>query len=215
MYTRRGWSYSPPVPHNGTPSARRRSRRLARFRVHLSLGWLPRPRLPHLSLPRLRLPPLRWLLRLGPLPLAVALVGLAAWYQLLFPGFTIAGRVVDGETGQPVAGARVWTGTHDTLTAADGTYRLPGVKPPEHLSFAAGGYTGAAQRVISPYEPVSATLPPVGVEIEVADADTGNPVPSARLDVTSGATLLGDGHWRVAPVRPNATFTVQADGYRA
>src|ERR1700720_3079427 len=122
MYSHRGWSYS----SSSTPttmSAYRRRR---------------------LRLPR---PP-----AVGPLPFAVLLVAGVAWYHFAFGGFAVRGTVLDSATGQPIAGARVWSSRANAATVADGTFALGSVKPPEVLGFDAPGYRGQTVRVTTPFD---------------------------------------------------------------
>src|SRR5207302_4271054 len=140
-----------------------------------------RPGLPSLPGPP-RLPTLPHLPRLpavGPLPFAVLLVAGVAWYHFAFGGFIVRGSVFDSASGQPIVGARVWTGRVSAITAADGTYALDGVKPPEMIGIDAPGYHVQALRVTSPLEERSARLDPIGVDLEAVDADTGQPIAAA------------------------------------
>src|SRR5712691_6743281 len=102
MYSNRGWSYSSPASSSPTTLSAYRRRRLPKL-----------PRLP----------------ALGPLPLAVVIVALAAWYHFAFGGFEVHGAVTDGATGQPIAGARVWSMRANSVTAADGSFSLSSIKP--------------------------------------------------------------------------------------
>jgi hypothetical protein len=180
MYSNRGWSYSSSASSSPTTLSAYRRRRLPKL-----------PRLP----------------ALGPLPLAIVLVGAAAWYHFAFGGFEVHGAVTDIATGQPIAGARVWSMRANSVTAADGSFSLSSIKPPEMVAFDAPGYRGQSVRVTLPFDPVSRQLEPVGVEIVAVDADSGRPV-SAALD---GAAATQTVH--VAPVRPGQKFTLSADGY--
>jgi hypothetical protein len=185
MYSSRGWSYS--SASNNASSAYRR-RRL----------WPRKPRLAGL--------------RFSPLPLAIVLVGFVAWYHFVFTGFSIAGFVIDDATGQPISGARLWSGYGTATTLIDGGFSLDGVKPPEVISVDAPGYRAVSLRAWSPLEQVAARLEPVSVEVAVADADTGLPV-AAQLSGTSALTIVDAGRMRVAPVRPGQRFELSADGY--
>src|ERR1700716_1133653 len=93
MYSTRGWSS--PSRASSTPTT------LSAYR-------------------RRRLPKLPRLPALGPLPLAVVLIGAAAWYHFVFGGFEVHGAVSDSATGLPIAGARVWSMRANSITAADG-----------------------------------------------------------------------------------------------
>jgi len=144
----------------------------------------------------------------GPLPLAILIVAGVAWYHFGFAGFSVHGSVLDSSTGQPVAGARVWSTRASTHTQPDGSFEIGSIKPPEMLGFDASGYLGANFRVSSPFDPVTTRLDPIGVDISVVDADDGRPVAAAL----NGAPSLED-HFRIAPVRPGEQFGLSADGY--
>jgi hypothetical protein len=178
MYSNRGWSYSPVGTRTHTSAYRRR------------------------RLPRLRLA------ALSPLPFAVLLVGGLAWYHFVFVGFSLPGTIVDASSGQPVVGARAWAPRASSLTAADGSFDLGRVKPPEVIGFDAPGYRPTTLRVTNPFEPLAVRLEPIGVELDAVDADTGQPV-AALLD----ATPVADGRARVSPVRDGQKFSFTAPGY--
>jgi hypothetical protein len=179
MYNHRGWSYSSSLKSSTTMSAYRRRR--------LRLPRLPNP---------------------GPLPFAILIVAGVAWYHFGFAGFSVRGSVLDNATGQPLAGARVWSSRATTQTQPDGTFEIGSIKPPEMLGFDATGYTGTNLRVSSPFDPVTTRLDPIGVDINVVDADDGQPVEAAL----NGAATLDD-HFRIAPVRPGEQFALNASGY--
>lgn len=181
MYNHRGWSYSSTVSSTPTTMSAYRRRRWPRF-----------PRLPNL----------------GPLPFAVLLVGAAAWYHFAFAGFSVHGAVLDSTSGQPVANARVWSSRANSVTDADGAFGLGSLKPPELLAFDAPGYRGQTLRVTNPFDPVAMSLEPIGVDIDVRDADDGQPI-NASLD---GASTLAT-HFHIAPVHPGQQFALRADGY--
>ena len=128
------------------------------------------------------------------------LVAGVAWYHFAFGGFIVRGSVFDSASGQPIVGARVWTGRASAITAADGTYALNGVKPPEMIGIDAPGYHVQALRVTSPLEERSARLDPIGVDLEAVDADTGQPI-TAALDGGATPDVLAQGHLHVSPVR--------------
>src|SRR6266568_3009151 len=98
MYSHRGWSYSSSSTPTTMSAYRRRRLRL--------------PRLP----------------TVGPLPFAVLLVGGAAWYHFAFGGFNVRGTILDSSTGQPIAGARVWSSRANSASTADGSFGLDSVK---------------------------------------------------------------------------------------
>jgi hypothetical protein len=185
MYSNRGWSYSPSTLSSiSTTSAYRRRR------------WPKLPRLP----------------RLGPLPLAIALVAAVSWYHFVFGGFSVHGAVLDSVSGQPIAGTRVWSTRASVTSAVDGSFEVGGVKPPEVIGFDAPGYRGQTLRVTSPFDPLEPRLEPIGVEIDVVDAGSGQPV-HAVLKGPTGASDTPDGRLRIAPVRAGQRFSLQADGY--
>ena len=182
MYSNHGWSYSPSTL--STISAYRRRR------------WPRLPRLPSI----------------GPLPFAILLVAGLSWYHFVFGGFSVHGVVLDSVSGQPIAGTRVWSTRASATSAADGSFEVGGVKPPEVIGFDAPGYHGQTLRVTSPFDPLKPRLEPIGVEIDAVDADSGQPV-HALLKGPGGASVTADGKLRIAPVRAGQRFSLQADGY--
>ena len=96
------------------------------------------------------LPVLGALLRLAPLPIAVALVVGMSWYHFVFPGFQIDGLVREAGTGAPVANARVVTRATETTTDATGHFRLQGVKPPSPIQVQIAGYQDGEARFLDP-----------------------------------------------------------------
>jgi len=150
--------------------------------------------------------------RFSPLPFAVLLVAGVAWYHFAFTGFSVVGVVRDDLSGEPINGARLWSTYGNATTAADGTFSLDGVKPPELISIDAPGYRGTSLRPWSPFETVAARLEPVTVEIAIADADTGEPL-EAKIIGDATHTVLNEGRLRVAPVLPSQRFELSADGY--
>jgi hypothetical protein len=182
MYSNRGWSYSPVETRTPTSAYRRR---------------------------RLRLPKLH---RVGPLPFAIVLVAGAAWYHFAFVGFSVRGTVSDAATGQPIAGARVWSARMGALTPDNGSFELDRLKPPDAIGVDAPGYRASTVRVTNPFEALAARLEPVGAELDAVDADTGDAV-SAALDASVHASVLGNGRVQVAPVREGQRFTLTAPGY--
>src|SRR5438105_2665978 len=181
MYSHRGWSYS----SSSTPTTMSAYRRR-------------RLRLPHWP-------------AVGPLPLAMVIVAAVAWYHFAFGGFVVHGIVLDGSTGQPIAAARVWSSRADTLSSSEGSFALDRVKPPEMLSFDAPGYRAQVLRVSTPFDPLTPSLEPIGVEIDAVDADTGQPV--AAVFDAGASSSLGPGRIKVAPVLANQKFNLTADGY--
>ncbi len=186
MYSNRGWSYS--------PAAGRKPGGVSRWRR------------------RLRLPP-GVLPRLSPLPLAVLLVGAAAWYHFAFAGFSTHGQVLDSVSGQPVADARVWSARANTGSDARGGFVLDRVRPPDAIGVDAPGYRAQTLRVTNPFAPLTPRLDPIGVEVDTVDADTNQPVPAVLDPVPSPVTSLGDGRVLVSPIRDGQSLSLTAPGY--
>jgi hypothetical protein len=153
------------------------------------------------------------LLWLSPLALAMLLVGAAAWYHSVFPGFGVRGAIVDTVTGQPVSDAQVWTARSSAPAAADGTFILDRVRPPDLIGVEAPGYRAQTLHVSNPFEILSPRLDPVGVEVDAVDADTEQPVAAVLDPIASPVTNLGDGRVRIAPIREGQTLSLRAPGY--
>lgn len=147
----------------------------------------------------------------GPLPFAILLVAGVAWYHFAFSGFNVRGTVVDSASGEPIGGAQVWSSRANTASAADGSFAIESIKPPEMLSVDAPGYHSQSLRVATPFDPLRPALEPISLEIDTVDADTGQPVP-ATLD-TGPSTSVGPGRFKIAPVRANQKLNLSADGY--
>ena len=170
-------------------------------RVRLSLPQLSLPRVPRVRLPAI-----------SPLPFAILLVGAAAWYHFAFAGFSLKGSVMDDTTGAPIVGARIWSPRASAQTAGSGSFALDGVKPTDVVGVDAPGYHAARMRVSNPFDPLTAHLHPIAVDISTTDADSGQPVP-ALLDGGVGARTMGPGWLEVSGVRPGQTFRLAANGY--
>ena len=149
----------------------------------------------------------------NPLPFAILAVAAAVWYHFAFGGFSLRGHVIDGVSGQPIAGARVWSARASALTGPDGAFALDRVKPPDAVSVDAPGYREQDLRVIDPLQSFSPRLDPIGTEVETIDANTNQPV-AAQLDApASSLTSLGEGRVRIAPIREGQILSVTAGGY--
>jgi hypothetical protein len=185
MYSNRGWSYS-------SAAARRLNHAFRRRR-------------------RLGLAPLGALLFL-PLALGALLVGAATWYHFDFAGFSVRGQVLDSVTGQPVAGARVWSARASAASDAQGSFALDRVRPPDVLGVDAPGYHVQTLGVTNPFDVLLPRLDPVGVEVDAVDADTNQPVPAVVAPL-SPVTSLGAGRVRIAPIQDGQTLNLTAVGY--
>jgi hypothetical protein len=150
---------------------------------------------------------------LGPLPFAVALVGAVAWYHFAFGGFVVQGIVLDNSSNAPIGGARVWSSRANNVSAADGSFTLDRLKPPEVLSFDAPGYRSQTLRVTFPFEPLAPRLDPIGVDIQAVDSDNGQPLAVAVEGTPAPTETDTDGRLHVAPVRSGQTFFLSAAGY--
>jgi len=144
--------------------------------------------------------------------LALLLVGGVAWYHFAFGGFSIRGAVLDRDSGRPIVGARVWSARASAISAADGEFAIERIKPPDAIGFDAPGYRAQSVRVTNPFEPLAPRLEPIGVELDAVDADSGQPV-AAMLDASVTPQVLGQGRFRIAPVRDGQSFRLSADGY--
>jgi hypothetical protein len=194
MYSHRGWSYG----------STRRSFRPRWPTTPTVRGEVLEPERASLSV-----------VALAPLPVALVVVALVAWYHFVFAGFGFGGSVVDAATGRGVAGARVWSGSAVSLTNPDGTFHLAAVKPPELISIDAPGYGPAVVRATVPTVPVEAALQPKTAELRIVDAESGAPISGATADTAIPTRPLGDGRVQLAPAQPGAMVTARADGYVA
>ena len=140
------------------------------------------------------------------------LVGAATWYHFGFAGFSTRGVVIDDSTGQPLAGARVWSARASTVTGSDGSFTIDRVRPPDAIGIDAPGYHGQSARVVNPYEALQPRLISIGTEVDAVDADSGQAV-GATVVTAAPMVALDKGRTQVAPVREGQKFTLTATGY--
>lgn len=148
----------------------------------------------------------------------------------LAPLVTLSGLVVDGEEEPvPDATASVAEALHGSpdraLTGPEGSFELAGLAPGEHtLRVAAPGYRLAEVPVIleageGRRELPAVMLEPAGIlEGRVLDAETGLPLPGARVEVREppgfGAAVSGpDGEFILSAAAPKLTLRMAAEGY--
>ncbi|MED4456368.1 carboxypeptidase-like regulatory domain-containing protein, partial [Metabacillus fastidiosus] len=142
---------------------------------------------------------------------------------------TIQGRLVDVQTGEPIAGAAVITVLSNsgiivasTQTDQNGQYVLTGLAPGTYnVVFSADNFAGQTSTVTltaGETETVNASLTPNPAAITgtVADAFTGNPIANALIQVFNSQGILinstlsdNNGQFTVSGL-PEGTLTVQA-----
>ncbi|HEY8730731.1 MAG TPA: carboxypeptidase regulatory-like domain-containing protein [Candidatus Limnocylindria bacterium] len=113
---------------------------------------------------------------------AVALIG--GWLN----DTTARGRILDGSTGDPVAGAQVIYGIRVTLTQADGTYAVEHLPRGAQLVVQARGYDpGTADAATA-----EVTLHPFALSIQVNEVDSGDPPKAVtKAEIRQGDARLG------------------------
>jgi hypothetical protein len=150
---------------------------------------------------------------LSPLPLALLVVGAAAWYHFAFAGFSLHGQVVDDVAGQAIPDARVWSARGSTVSRGDGSFVLDRIKPPDMIAVDAPGYQPLSLRIVDPFEALAPRLAPVSAEVDAVDADTQAPVAAQLGELPSTVTALTDGRFQLTPARPGEQLNMTAVGY--
>jgi protocatechuate 3,4-dioxygenase beta subunit len=129
---------------------------------------------------------------------------------------TLAGAILDGASGKPIAGAVVQAGpTLSATTGPDGRYTLAGVPENVALSITAPDHEARKENV-QRTTAFDAKLRSNVVTGVITDKETGKPI--AGVTVKAGnvsATTGADGKYRLEGVAPNATVEVSSAGYSA
>lgn len=148
--------------------------------------------------PRTLLPWLGWKFSLL---LPLALFGLAATLIMHFvvdPQDTIAFRVVDDASGNPVSGARVSVGTQSFTTDTEGVARIPSDQRDQDFTVASDGFagiTGSLGQHTADRRPVRLTLAGIGGDVAASLAAPADPqLAAANLQPVPGVvTTPADG----------------------
>ena len=135
---------------------------------------------------------------------AAGVPSVARWVRIgtsggLQPG-TVAGRVTDSVTDDPIQGATVASSAGTDTTDSQGRYSIGGVPAGElQLTFSFGGYaTETRNAQVSGGQTTTLNVelaPPGGVAGRVTDASTGDPLVGATITYPGGVTItdtLGD-----------------------
>ena len=145
------------------------------------------------------------------------------------PSGTVAGTVVDADTGLPLAGVSVKSGALATTSAADGKFSLPGLAVGDAvLSFELASHTRSTARVAVADGATSRANPrltPIGVT-QVVDAASAAVVsvpgstaqvslPAGGLVTASGAAATGNVTVEVTPIDPAANPDNMPGNYTA
>lgn len=111
---------------------------------------------------------------------------------------TIAGKVIDARTRQPVSGATVATEQVRRLTDATGAFRIPEVARGSAVRFGARNYRTAIANASA--DPISIKIRPIPVTGTVTSSFTGKGIPAT----VTGKAAQG--------TRPDGTFTAYGVG---
>ncbi len=109
----------------------------------------------------------------------------------------ISGRVVDGETGEPIAQARVSTGDATVVTGNDGTFIIPDAALPLTLNVTAVGYA-TSKKTVRTADDITIVLVAEGAELTehitvTADLFEGMERTLNKSELQSGSlVLIGD-----------------------
>jgi hypothetical protein len=130
----------------------------------------------------------------------------------------VTGQVLDGDSGEPVAGAALRLGQLSGLTGADGHFELAELEGAQRLVVEAEGYYLQAQPVEWAWwrkrAVVDVALRPTHLTGEVVDAWTAQPLAGAEVVSGNSATSADAvGHFTLARLVPPAQVTVGAPGY--
>ncbi len=145
---------------------------------------------------------------------AVVFLMAAASAGFLFaPARTIGGQVIDGSSGQPLAGAVVKASGQEYEVEADGSFSVPGLRVGSTMSVEARGYLPAS-KVVALEDRVRVALLPRVLEGVISDASTGKPVAGARLSTGSIAVQSDEqGKYRLVGLEPGAEVAALAEGF--
>jgi hypothetical protein len=140
---------------------------------------------------------------------------------------TVAGRIVDGDSGTAVAGASVRLGHLATLTDADGRFRLAGLGEPQRLLIEAEGYYPLVQpveRIWWRTQSADLRLHPTRLAGVVVDAWTEQPVTGVAVESYPSASSAAQpsqartdsaGRFVLTRLRLPAEVRFSAPGYLA
>lgn len=126
---------------------------------------------------------------------------------------TLAGRVVDAYSGQPLAGVRVSQGDSRTVTNASGEYRLVAVLADGPVAWALDGYEGK-EATPGTAGRLDVELRPNTLAGRVARARTGEPIAGATVTL-GGAVVTTDseGRYRLNDAPEKGILLVKASGF--
>jgi protocatechuate 3,4-dioxygenase beta subunit len=157
------------------------------------------------------------------------LLAISAWATVgatYFKDKVVIGKVVDADTGAPVAGATIRLGQLSTLTDVDGYFRLASVQRPERLVVEAAGYYPQVRPVKWAWwrkvAVVKLRLQPARLTGVVVDAWSDQPLAGAIVRTEhaasfsaggSAATTDRAGRFALSGLVPPAEVTVSAPGY--
>ena len=130
----------------------------------------------------------------------------------------VIGQVVDGDSGEPVIGARLRIGQLSALTDAEGRFGFTNLHSPQRLVVEADGYYPQVRPVEwawwQKHVMTDLALQPTRLVGVVRDAWTAQPLAGAQvLAAADVATTDAAGRFTVARLVPPAEITVSAPGY--
>ena len=141
----------------------------------------------------------------------------AAWLSTAYP---LSGRVIDAEDGRPLPGVAVRVSGQDSVTDAQGRFRLRGLRRIPLVQVEAPGYLPLSRMLrlrdlASLGSVVTLPLEPVELRGTVLDAMTGMPIAGATVRVGEHEVAAdAEGHYGVRRVLPGARITAQARYYQ-
>ena len=134
---------------------------------------------------------------------------------LLLSARTVGGQVLDGATGQPVAGAVVRADGQEVRADESGSFTLSGLRLGSTVVAEARGYNPAS-RVVAMDGQLRLRLAPRVMEGVALDASTGRPVEGVQI-VADSLSVVSDeqGRFRLVGVEPGTEVQARVEGYRS
>ncbi|MHB9033256.1 MAG: carboxypeptidase regulatory-like domain-containing protein, partial [Anaerolineae bacterium] len=126
----------------------------------------------------------------------------------------VQGTLTEDGTGAPIADATVQIGDQTTTTDAKGSFSLSFVDPGEKISITSAAYRIPNDMTYDGEASLALSLKPYQAVLTIQDAESGDLLPEAQIDVTSGKVTLQDDGSRLARIVPGTIITASLVGYK-
>ena len=144
---------------------------------------------------------------------ASILLGNESQVEAKLEPYVLHGIIVDATTGSPIAGAAVRLGPQTAATEATGEFGLTAVAPGSPVVVEAPGYQSSTFS-FQPDRSGSVALQPNLLRIQVVDAQTGQPLGGASVQMGSETQIANhSGEVSVPRLLPGTALTVSAPGF--